>query len=530
MDLKTKLVYQWAKTRIKAIESYSKQAQEIQLRQLKRLLGRTERTEFGRRYGITRALTYREFAERTPVQSYEEVKADVDRMIRGERDVLIPGGCRWYAKSSGTTNDKSKYIPVPYTHLHDCHYRGGGDALWLYLRNYPDSRFFSTKGLVLGGSHAPIDLSSSSTAGDLSAILVQHMPALGSMLRVPSTKTLLMDEWGEKMRAIVREVSSANVGSLSGVPSWMMVMLKEVLAYTGAQHISEVWPNLEVFFHGGISFEPYREAYRSLIANDAMRYEETYNASEGFIAIQDEPSERGMLLMLDYGTFYEFVPVEAIDESADPICDPTAPIPLWEVEAGRNYAILMTTLGGLHRYLIGDTIQFTSLNPYRIIITGRTKHFINAFGEELMVANADRAIARASYETGSQVAEYTAAPHFFMEEGKGRHDWLVEFATRPADINDFARILDEELQKLNSDYEAKRYMDMTLRPLHLTEAPRGLFHRWLDEQGKLGGQHKIPRLANHRRHLEELLAMMSQDAPLDAPQSTESAEPIPTND
>lgn len=510
MDLKTKLVYQWAKMRIRAIESYRDNAREIQLKQLKRLLGRLERTEFGRRHALTRNCSYHDFASRTPVQSYEEVKADVERMIRGERDILIPGSCRWYAKSSGTTNDKSKYIPVPYTHLHDCHYRGGGDALWLYLHNYPDSRFFSTKGLVLGGSHAPIDLGSNSSAGDLSAILVQHMPALGALMRVPSTKTLLMDEWGAKMKAIVREVASAKVGSLSGVPSWMMVMLKEVLDYTGADNISEVWPSLEVFFHGGISFEPYREAYQELIPSTTMRYEETYNASEGFVAIQDDPSQRGMLLMLDYGTFYEFVPVEAIDESADPICDPTAPIPLWEVEPGKNYAILMSTLGGLYRYLIGDTVQFTSINPYRIIITGRTKHFINAFGEELMVANADRAIARASYETKSKVAEYTAAPHFFHEEGKGRHDWLIEFSTPPADIDTFARVLDEELQKLNSDYEAKRYMDMTLKPLALQVAPSGLFHRWLDEKGKLGGQHKIPRLANSRKHLDELLGMISQ--------------------
>ncbi len=508
MDIKTKLVYQFAKLRLRAIEQYQDNAEKIQLEQLQRILSRTARTDFGRRYQLDKALLYRQFAERTPVADYELVKHDIERMVAGEADVLVPGRVKWYAKSSGTTNDKSKYIPVPYTHLHDCHYRGGGDALWLYLRNYPDSQFFSTKGLVLGGSHAPVT-EGVSRAGDLSSILVQHMPSLGALVRVPSTKTLLMSEWGEKMKAIVREVATAKVGSLSGVPSWMMVMLKDVLAYTGASNISEVWPHLEVFFHGGISFEPYREAYKSLIPSDKMRYEETYNASEGFFAIQDDPSDRGMRLMLDYGVFYEFVPLDLLDESGDnPLCDPTAPLPIWEVQTGVNYAMLITTLGGLHRYLIGDTVEFTSLNPYRIIITGRTKHFINAFGEELMVANADKALAKVCAELGAKVSDYTAAPFFFHEEGKGRHDWLIEFAEEPQDLDLFAERLDQELQALNSDYEAKRYQDMTLRRLHLRSVPQGLFHRWLDTTGKLGGQHKVPRLANSRKYIDQLLELI----------------------
>lgn len=510
MDLKTKLVYQWAKLRLRAIEQYQDNAEQIQLRQLRRILERTARTDFGRRHGIEPRLMYRQFAERTPVADYELVKADVERMVAGEADVLVPGKVKWYAKSSGTTNDKSKYIPVPYTHLQDCHYRGGSDALWLYLRNYTDTRFFSTKGLVLGGSHAPVS-EGVSRAGDLSSILVQHMPKLGELVRVPSTETLLMSEWGEKMKAVVREVAHANVGSLSGVPSWMMVMLKDVLAYTGASNISEVWPNLEVFFHGGISFEPYREAYRALIPSERMRYEETYNASEGFFAIQDDPNDRGMRLMLDYGVFYEFLPLEQLDESGDgPLAEPTAPLPIWEVQAGVNYAMLITTLGGLHRYLIGDTVEFTSLNPYRIVITGRTKHFINAFGEELMVGNADKALAKVCQELGAKVSDYTAAPYFYHEEGKGRHDWLVEFEVAPSDLALFAERLDKELQSLNSDYEAKRYQDITLRPLSLTVAPTGLFHRWLDTSGKLGGQHKVPRLANSRKYLDQLLGLMAK--------------------
>lgn len=513
MDLKSKLVYQWAKLRIAAIERYAGQTEELQRIQLRRILGRTERTEFGRRYGLVRGVSPLEYALRTPIQTYEEVKADVERMVHGAADVLVPGVCRWFAKSSGTTNDKSKFIPVPYVHLNDCHYRGGGDALWLYMRNYQDTRFFSTKGLVLGGSHAPTSVGGRSSAGDLSAILVQHMPTLGARMRVPSTRTLLMDEWEAKMEAIVREVSSANVGSLSGVPSWMMMMMRRVLEHTGARTIAEVWPNLEVFFHGGISFEPYRESYRELIGSSKMRYEETYNASEGFFAIQDDPNERGMLLMLDYGVYYEFIPVEALGESGDATIDSSLPIPLWEVEAGRNYAMLITTLGGLHRYLIGDTVQFTTLSPYRLIITGRTKHFINAFGEELMVANADKALTEACRQTGAKIADYTAAPVFLENQACGRHRWLIDFEAHPNSLDAFTEILDTELKALNSDYEAKRYMDMTLLIPEVLAAPSGLFNRWLEQRGKLGGQHKVPRLANSGKYMDELLLMMYSDRP-----------------
>lgn len=514
MDIKTRLVYQVAKSRLRAIDAYQDNAEAIQLKQLHRILSRSSHTEFGRRHQLENKLSYQAFAERTPIGDYEAFKSDIERMLQGEQDILCPGTVKWYAKSSGTTNDKSKYIPVPYIHLNDCHYRGGSDALWIYLRNNPDSRFFSTKGLVLGGSHSPMS-EGVSRAGDLSSILVQHMPKLGALIRVPSTKTLLMDEWGEKMKTIVREVAGAKVGSLSGVPSWMMVLLKEVLAYTGAENISELWPHLEVFFHGGISFEPYREAYKSLIPNEGMRYQETYNASEGFIAIQDDPSERGMRLMLDYGIFYEFLPLEALsDDPMNPVADPTAALPLWEVQTGVNYALLITTLGGLHRYLIGDTIEFTSLNPYRIIITGRTKHFINAFGEELMVANADQALAQTCQALNAKVSEYTAAPQFFYDEGKGRHEWLIEFSEAPADIELFSDRLDSELQSLNSDYEAKRYQDMTLRRLHIHVAGEGLFHRWLQKQGKLGGQHKVPRLSNSRKYIDALLALNTESQEL----------------
>ena len=507
MDIKTSLVYQIAKLRLRRIEQYASRAEDIQTEQLRHILGRATRTAFGRRYGLTRQTSYSSYSSDVPIVDYEGVKGDIERMTLGERDVLVPGACQWFAKSSGTTSDRSKYIPVPYLHLKDCHYRGGGDALWLYLRNYPDSRFFSTKGLVLGGSHSPLPISGGKTfTGDLSAILVEHMPLLGELLRVPSRETLLMSEWTAKMQAIVREVTKARVGSLSGVPSWMLVLLKEVLQATGRDSISEVWPDLEVFFHGGISFTPYRNTYAELIPSERMRYEETYNASEGFFAIQDDPAEAGMLLMLDYGVFYEFIPLDELPSSCD--YSGCRTLRLEEVELGKDYALVISTLGGLYRYILGDTVRFTSLRPYRIVITGRTKHFINAFGEEVMVANTDAALSEACRRDGrARVSEYTAAPRFYLDEGKGRHEWLIEFEEPPHDLNTFTSNLDASLRALNSDYDAKRYEDMTLRPLSVEVAPSGLFHRWLESEGKLGGQHKVPRLSNSRHYLDALLSL-----------------------
>lgn len=509
MDLKTSLVYQVAKLRLRRIEQYATRAEELQAEQLRHILARAARTDFGRRYGLTRKTTYSSYCTDVPIVDYEGLKDDIERMTRGERDVLVPGSCQWFAKSSGTTSDRSKYIPVPYLHLQDCHYRGGSDALWIYLRNYPDSRFFSTKGLVLGGSHSPMPLSGGKAfSGDLSAILVEHMPLLGDMLRVPSRETLLMSEWTAKMQAIVQEVATARVGSLSGVPSWMLVLLKEVLQATGRESITEVWPDLEVFFHGGISFTPYRSTYAELIPSERMRYEETYNASEGFFAIQDDPAEAGMLLMLDYGIFYEFIPLDELPASGD--YSSCRALRLEEVELGRDYAMVISTLGGLYRYIIGDTVRFTSLHPYRIVITGRTKHFINAFGEEVMVANTDAALSEACRRDGrARVSEYTAAPRFFLDEGKGRHEWLIEFEEPPCDLATFTSDLDTALRALNSDYDAKRYEDMTLLPLTVDVAPKGLFHRWLESEGKLGGQHKVPRLSNSRHYLEALLALVT---------------------
>lgn len=509
MDIKTQIIYQAAKLRLRTIERYAAEAESMQRAQLRHITSRASSTELGQRYRLNRKTRYEDYALSVPLVEYDQIKGDIERMMGGAAKVLTPKECRWYAKSSGTTSDRSKYIPVPYLHLQDCHYRGGSDALWIYLRNYPDSRFFSTKGLVLGGSHSPAALGSHAIVGDLSAILVEHMPLLGSWLRIPSKETLLMDEWNAKMQAIVREVAQSRVGSLSGVPSWMLVLLRAVLEHTGASDISLLWPELEVFFHGGISFSPYRSTYEALIPSPRMRYQEVYNASEGFFAIQDDPAEAGMLLMLDYGVLYEFIPMDELSYDADGHLEGARAIPLWEVELGRNYALVISTLGGLYRYLIGDTVRFTSLAPYRIVITGRTKHFINAFGEELMVSNTDRAIARATERTGTEVRDYTVAPHFLLDEGKGYHDWIIEFAQAPDGLEQYADILDEELRRTNSDYDAKRYEDMTLRRLQIQDAPTGLFHQWLETKGKLGGQHKVPRLSSTRHYIEELQQLIA---------------------
>lgn len=467
---------------------------------LRRLTSKAERTEWGREHGFESLRTYEDFAASSPVNTYEDLKLAIDRMRQGERDVLWPGQVRWYAKSSGTTNDKSKFIPVSQDGLRDTHYAGGRDAVAWYLGNNPHSRIFDGKALILGGSHASNYNLKNSLVGDLSAILIENINPLVNLVRVPKKETALLSDFELKRDRIAHEAIRENVSNLSGVPSWMLSVMNRVLEITGKDNLSEVWPNLEMFFHGGVAFTPYREQYRKLIPSANMHYMETYNASEGFFGIQDDPSDLSMSLMLDYGVFYEFIPMDEL-ESPNPHV-----VPLWGVETGRNYAMLISTSSGLWRYMIGDTVRFTGKDPYKFVITGRTKFFINAFGEELIVDNAEVGLAEACRQTGAQVLEYTAAPVFMDGEGKCRHQWLVEFAKEPADIALFARILDETLQHVNSDYEAKRYKDITLQPLELVAARKGLFHDWLASKGKLGGQHKVPRLSNNRVHIEEMLA------------------------
>ena len=466
---------------------------------LRRLTHKAEATEWGREHGFASVRTYEDFASSGAINTYEDLKHAIDRMRQGETNVLWPGLVRWYAKSSGTTNDKSKFIPVSRDGLKDTHYAGGRDAVVWYLRNNPQSRIFDGKALILGGSHAPNYNRKNSLVGDLSAILIENINPLVNLVRVPGKEIALLSDFEVKRDKIAREAIGQNVTNLSGVPSWMLSVMNRVLEITGKDHLTEVWPNLEVFFHGGVAFTPYREQYRQLIPSDKMHYMETYNASEGFFGLQDDPTDPAMSLMLDYGVFYEFIPMDEIESPASKV------VPLWGVETGKNYAMVISTSSGLWRYMIGDTVRFTSRDPYKFVITGRTKFFINAFGEELIVDNAEVGLAEACRRTGAQVLEYTAAPVFMDGAGKCRHQWLVEFAKAPADTAEFARILDETLQQVNSDYEAKRYKDITLQPLELLVARKGLFHDWLASKGKLGGQHKIPRLSNNRVHIEEML-------------------------
>ena len=452
------------------------------------------------RYDYNHIQDYTDF-QRVPIQTYEDVKGYVDRMRHGERNVLWPGKVIWYAKSSGTTNDKSKFIPVSPEGLKGIHYRGGTDAVALYLRENPESRFFSGKGLILGGSHSPNYNVKDSLVGDLSAILIQNISPLVNLIRVPKKEIALLSEFEEKVERIASTTIRQNVTNISGVPSWMLAVLNRVLEKTGAKHLNEVWPNLEVFFHGGVCFTPYREQYKQLIPTDKMHYMETYNASEGFFGLQSDLHDPAMLLMIDYGIFYEFIPLEDVGkENPRTFC-------LEEVELNKNYAMVISTSAGLWRYMIGDTVKFTSKNPYKFVITGRTKHFINAFGEELIVDNAERGLARACAETGAQVVDYSAAPVFMDKHAKCRHQWLIEFAQMPDSLEKFAKVLDDTLKEVNSDYEAKRQNNLALQPLEIIVARPNLFHDWLDSKGKLGGQHKVPRLSNTREYIEEMLEL-----------------------
>lgn len=492
----TSIVRKVFEKRQRELERHQTEGEQLQRQVLSRLLQQAKDTEYGRNHLFGQARNYEDFARNIPVNTYEELKNDIDRMRHGERDVLWPGRVKWYAKSSGTTNDKSKFIPVSNEGLQKIHYAGGYDSVALYLRNNPKSRLFDGRALILGGSHAPNYNLPDSLVGDLSAILIENINPLANMVRVPKKKTALLSDFETKRDRIAREALHKNVTNISGVPSWMLSVLNRVMEISGKTHLEEVWPNLEVFFHGGVAFTPYRKQYEQLITSPLMHYMETYNASEGFFGIQDDPADKSMLLMLDYGVFYEFM--EMGTEQV---------IPLWAVEKDKNYAMIISTSCGLWRYMIGDTIRFTSTNPYKFVITGRTKSFINAFGEELIVDNAEQGLAYACQETGAEVLEYTAAPVFMDAHAKCRHQWLIEFSKSPNDLAQFASLLDHKLQEINSDYEAKRYKNITLQPLELIEARPGLFNDWMRQRGKLGGQNKVPRLSNSREHIEQLLML-----------------------
>ena len=485
--------------RLAQIDFFKANPIKVQRDTLQELLTLAANTEYGRKYHFNTILTAEQYRERLPIVHYEDIRDLVLRTMEGQNNLLWPEEIKWFAKSSGTTDAKSKFIPVSPSVLENCHFRGGKDVIAIFNRLYPEAQVFSGKTLALGGSSEVSKSNSHCQYGDLSAIMISNTPFWANMMKTPDSSIMLMSNWEEKTEKICETTIKEDVRCLAGVPSWFLTVIHKILEKTGKSNLHEVWPNLELFIHGGISFIPYREQYKRLLPDPKMKYLETYNASEGFFGLQDDPEDASMLLMLDYGVYYEFLPMSELGKTKP------RTLLLEEVETGVNYALIITTNGGLWRYMIGDTIQFTSVKPYKFRITGRTKLFINAFGEELIIDNATEALKRACAETGADVYEFTAAP-VFMEEGKkGAHEWLIEFNTPPADPEYFAGILDQELQKLNSDYEAKRLLSLERLRLHI--ARPGLFNDWLKEKGKLGGQHKVPRLWNDRTHLEELLLL-----------------------
>lgn len=494
----TKLINLYFSQRLREIDRFRRHPAAVQEQQLRYLLANGVKTEFGHDVGMNGIASPEQFRERVPLYDYETIKEFIDRTRRGERNVLWPEEARWFAKSSGTTDAKSKFIPVTMAGMRRCHMRGPKDIMALYCHLYPSTNVVNGKMLTLGGSKKIEREGDTMLSGDLSAILIENTPAIANILRIPDKKTALIPDFDEKVRIISEQSTRQDVRSFTGVPSWNLVMLNKVLEYTGKDNILDVWPRMELFVHGGMDFRPYEAQYRKIIPSAEMRYMETYNASEGFFAIAEEPGRSDMLLMLDYGTYYEFLPTDRLG-------DPNAAIPLEGVRTGVDYAMIITNCNGLWRYMIGDTVRFISTDPYTIKITGRTKHYINAFGEEIVIDNAETAMQEACRATGAQVSEYTAAPVYMEGRSKGAHEWIIEFRKAPGDREAFRTALDNGLQRVNSDYEAKRYKDTTLYAPKITEVAGGTFEGWLRAQGKAGGQNKVPRLYNDRTYADELL-------------------------
>lgn len=488
------------KKRFHQIELFLKYPNEVQNELLLDLIESAKDTQIGKQYDFASISNYATFKERVPVSTYEDIQDMIELSRRGKQNIFWPTPIKWFAKSSGTTNAKSKFIPVSVESLEDCHYAAGKDLLCMYLNNNEDSQLFTGKSLRLGGSKE-LYKENGTVFGDLSAILIDNMPFWAEFSSTPSSKVSLMSDWEYKMQAIVDETINENVTSLAGVPSWMLVLLNNVLETTGKNNLFEIWPNLEVYFHGGVSFVPYVDQYKAILPRNSFKYYEIYNASEGFFAIQDQNNSSELLLMLDYGIFYEFIPMNTYGTPQEKV------IPLSEVQTDVNYAVIISTNAGLWRYKIGDTVRFTSLKPYRIKVSGRTKHHINAFGEELIIENAEDALKSVCEKTKAEIVDYTAAPIFMQGNEKGAHEWMIEFKTPPKDIDYFNELLDNALKSLNSDYEAKRYNNMTLNKPKINVARPQLFYDWLKNNDKLGGQHKIPRLSNSRDYLEELMRM-----------------------
>ena len=490
------------KKRIHQIELFMKYPHDVQMELFKKLISAAKHTEFGRKYDFSSIKTYAHFNQRVPLSNYTTLKPYVDRLRKGEQNILWPTDVKWFAKSSGTTNAKSKYIPVSTEALEECHFKGGKDLLSIYVNNHPDTLIFDGKSVAMGGSHNITEVNNEEYYdGDLSAIIIQNLPFWAQILRTPNLEIALMDEWESKIEKMAWSTMHHNVTTLSGVPSWSLLLIKKVLELSNKSHISEVWPNLELFVHGGVKFDPYRKQFDNLIGLQGINYQESYNASEGFFGIQDRTDSNEMLLMLDYGIFYEFIPLSEFDKEFPKL------IPLSEVVLGVNYVIIISTNAGLWRYEIGDTIKFTNIHPYRFIITGRTKYFINLAGEELILDNAEKAMSIACKKCDAIIDEYMAGPAFAENGDPNGHEWLIEFVKSPKRIDVFADAFDNALKLQNSDYEAKRYKNLILKPPMIQSLTRGTFYKWLRMKGKLGGQNKVPRLVDKRDSLEEILKL-----------------------
>jgi hypothetical protein len=509
MALFGSLLSWYFRRRMQQVEYAMHNAAEIQARTLKNLIDSAQNTVWGKKYDYKNIKTPEQFAKKVPVSSYEELKPFIERNMKGEQNVLWPSEIKWFAKSSGTTNDKSKFIPVSYEALEDCHFQGGRDLLTIYCHNHPETKIFDGKGLVLGGSHKINSYNANSSFGDLSAVMMANLPFWVNFLRTPDISIALLDEWEEKLERMANATVNEDVTNISGVPTWTVVLINHLFEMTGKKSLLEIWPNLELYVHGGVSFVPYREQFNKLIPSSGMNYMETYNASEGFFGLQIDSARDDMLLLADYGVYYEFAKLEDLHSSDYP-----KTYRLDEVEEGVNYAMIISTNAGLWRYVVGDTVKFTSTNPYTFKITGRTKLYINAFGEELMIDNAEAAMAAACKETDAVIRDFTAAPIYFDDaEGKSAgHEWLIEFEKPPTDPAGFNMALDAKLKALNSDYEAKRHKDIALKPPRVHVMPDGSFHKWLKNKGKLGGQHKVPRLSNNRTIVDEILQQQSVEA------------------
>ncbi len=503
LSLLNSILLGFLKKRINRIRYAMENPHTRQYQLFKNLIAKGAATEWGRLHGYKSVSNYEDYQKRVPVSSYEQLTPWIERVMKGEQNVLWSSPVHWFSKSSGTTNAKSKFIPVSREALHETHYKGGKDLIALYASNNPQSKMFAGKGLAIGGSYTKNPYRNDSFYGDVSAVIMANLPVWAEYVRTPSLKVATMSEWEEKIERIARDTIREKVTNISGVPTWTIVLLERILQLTGKKHIHEVWPDFEVFFHGAVAFHPYKDVFRKFFPDPGIHYVETYNASEGFFGLQDRLGADDMMLMVDYGVFYEFIPVEHADEE-----NPKA-YTLDQVELGKIYAMVISTNAGLWRYKIGDTVKFTSLKPFRIRIAGRTKHFINAFGEELIIENAEQAITAACREANVLISDFTAAPIYFGDGSKGGHEWIIEFQTLPASLEQFTYSLDQKLKELNSDYEAKRYKDMALQMPVIHVAPVGTFYHWMKKRGKLGGQNKVPRLSNSRDFIEDLLPFIA---------------------